>query len=142
MSISSYESRIARIFSSDKEVFNFISDIRNFERFVRNDIITDWQADKRSCNFRVPTLGNINLYVTDTKPDSRIAFSGTILNSNPFSLYFLISGISDNSAEVKVTLDADLNPVLKMMAEKPICQFLETLVNEMEKFNGWRDIKV
>jgi len=37
-------------------------------------------------------------------------------------------------------LSADLNPVMKMMAAKPINQFLETLINEMESFRDWRSI--
>jgi hypothetical protein len=40
---------------------------------------------------------------------------------------------------VKVTLGADLNPMMKMMAVKPIRQFLEMLIDEMEKFTDWRN---
>ena len=40
----------------------------------------------------------------------------------------------------KVLLEAELNPVLKMMANKPILQFLEMLIREMENFNGWKNI--
>jgi hypothetical protein len=31
--------------------------------------------------------------------------------------------------------------MLKMMANKPILQFLEMLIREMENFNGWQSIK-
>jgi hypothetical protein len=51
--------------------------------------------------------------------------------------------ITDNvkkPADVKVMLSADLNPVMKMMVAKPINQFLETLINEMESFRDWRSI--
>ena len=44
-------------------------------------------------------------------------------------------------ADVKVTLSADLNPMMKMMASKPIGQFLEMLINEMESFRGWKETK-
>jgi hypothetical protein len=43
--------------------------------------------------------------------------------------------------EVQVILSADLNPMMKIVAVKPIRQFLEMLVNEMENFRGWTDIK-
>jgi hypothetical protein len=48
--------------------------------------------------------------------------------------------ISDNPAklaEVRVVLSADLNPVMKMMVSKPIVQFLEMLIHEMESFREW-----
>jgi hypothetical protein len=31
--------------------------------------------------------------------------------------------------------------MMKMMAKKPIGQFLEILINEMESFRRWKDIK-
>ena len=43
--------------------------------------------------------------------------------------------------DVQVILSADLNPMMKMMAAKPIRQFLEMLVHEMENFRGWKEIK-
>jgi hypothetical protein len=50
-----------------------------------------------------------------------------------------IDGKDNDKAEVKVSLYADLNPILKMMAAKPITLFLETLIKEMEGFRGWKD---
>ena len=38
-------------------------------------------------------------------------------------------------------LSADLNPMMKMMASGPINQFLEILINEMENFRDWENIK-
>jgi hypothetical protein len=35
---------------------------------------------------------------------------------------------------------AGLNPILKMFAPEPIKKFLETIIKEMEKFNGWKEI--
>ena len=47
--------------------------------------------------------------------------------------------ITDNGtdpAEVKVSLNADLNPMLKMMAAKPIEQFLEDTGNRNGECSG------
>ena len=41
---------------------------------------------------------------------------------------------------MKVILEAELNPMLKMVANKPIIQFLEMLIREMENFKGWKNI--
>jgi len=38
-----------------------------------------------------------------------------------------------------VLMTAELNPIMKMIAVKPINQFLEMLINEMEGFSGWKD---
>jgi hypothetical protein len=31
--------------------------------------------------------------------------------------------------------------MMKMIASKPISQFLETLINEMESFRGWKETR-
>ena len=46
-----------------------------------------------------------------------------------------------DKSEMKVSLKAHLSPVLKMMAVKPVGRFLELLINEMESFRGWKEIK-
>ena len=38
---------------------------------------------------------------------------------------------------VKVSLEADLNPIMKMMAD-PVNKFLEKLIGEMESFRDWK----
>jgi hypothetical protein len=72
---------------------------------------------------------------------SKVVFAGDALKKNDFSLVLHISDNGNHSPEVKISLKAELNPVLKMMAAKPIGQFLEKLINEMETFKGWKDIK-
>jgi len=58
-----------------------------------------------------------------------------------FSLTLNFSDGSGNLANVRAVLNADLNPVMKMIAAKPISQFLEMLINEMERFRDWKILK-
>jgi carbon monoxide dehydrogenase subunit G len=64
-----------------------------------------------------------------------------VLQSNDFSLVLNIKENNAGKAEVNLKLAAHLNPLLKMMAAKPINSFLEKLIDEMEKFKGWRTTK-
>jgi hypothetical protein len=52
-----------------------------------------------------------------------------------------ISDNVDDHAEVRILLSAELNPMMKMMAGKPIRQFLERLINEMEGFRDWKSTR-
>ena len=122
-----------------EEIFNFVTDIRNFHRFAPSGAIVDWNAEKESCRFEVPSIGNVNFKVTEKEQFSKVIFSGNALQNTSFSIVLNITENSNNLAEVIIDLQAELNPFLKMMAEKPIAQFLETLINEMEKFKGWKE---
>ena len=120
-----------------EEVFKFVTDIRNFERFIPKGIISNWIAEKESCSFSVSMLGTVTVRLAEKENFTRVVFDGDALKKNNFSLVLLISDKDKNPAEVKVTLSTDLNPMMKMMAANPIAQFLEMLIKEMENFRDW-----
>ena len=120
-----------------EEVFKFVTDIRNFERFIPKGTINNWNAEKESCSFSVSMLGTVTVRLTEKENFTRVVFNGDALKKNDFSLVLLISDRDKNPAEVKVTLNADLNPMMKMMAANPIARFLEMLIKEMENFREW-----
>ena len=120
-----------------EEVFKFVTDIRNFERFIPKGIISNWIAEKESCSFSVSMLGTVTVRLAEKENFTRVVFDGDALKKNDFSLVLLISDRDKDPAEVKVTLSADLNPMMKMMAANPIAQFLEMLIKEMENFRDW-----
>ncbi|MEI6047814.1 MAG: hypothetical protein WCS03_02865 [Bacteroidota bacterium] len=139
--ISIFESRPGKVTCSAKDLFKFVTDIRNFERFIQHGTFTNWQAEKESCSFRVSMVGNVSFGLTEKVKFSKVVFNGDALKKNDFSLILNISGNDNDPAEVKVSLNAELNPMLKLVAAKPIVRFLEILINEMENFRGWQETK-
>jgi len=137
--ISYFESRPGLVSCTAEDVFNFVTDIRNFEQFVPKDTINNWQAEKEICRFNVSVVGNVIVRLSEKVMFNRVVFSGDALADNDFSLVLNIFDNGTDPAEVKISLNADLNPMLKMMAAKPIGQFLEMLVNKMENFTGWKE---
>jgi hypothetical protein len=139
--LSYFESRSGIMTSCSEEVFGFVTDMRNFERFVPAGTVNSWQADIESCSFSVSMLGTVKLKISDKEMFNRVVYYGDALKKNDFSLVMNISGEGSGKAEVKISLNADLNPMMKAMAAKPIAQFLDILICEMEKFDRWKDTK-
>jgi hypothetical protein len=139
--ISYFESRSGKLSCIDKDLFVFVTDIRNFEAFIPPGSVNNWQADSESCSFSVSMVGTVTVRLAEKEMYSKVVFKGDALKKNDFTLTLYISGPENVPAEVKISLSADLNPILKKMAAKPISQFLEILIFEMEAFNGWKDIK-
>jgi carbon monoxide dehydrogenase subunit G len=140
-SLSYFESRTGKLTCSAEEVFDFVTDIRNFEQFIPKGNINNWKADKESCSFSVSMLGTVSLRLAEKEKCNKVVFMGDALKKNDFSLTLDISDNLNKTVDVKVKLSADLNPMMKMMATKPIGQFLEMLINEMENFRGWKGTK-
>ena len=139
-SVSTFESRTAKVDFSPEEVYNFATDIRNFRRFLPPESFSDPEFRHDSCSFRVNMLGTVNIQISERAMFDKIIFSGNALRDNNFSLTINLHETEKKHSEIKLTLSAEMNPVLKMVATEPVNKFLETLVTEMEKFRGWNDI--
>jgi hypothetical protein len=139
--ISYFESRKGNITCSAQKCFDFTTDLRHFEGFIPDGTINNWKADKDSCSFTVSMLGTVSIRLADMEMYKRVVYKGDALKKNDFELILNITGDGDQPAEVKVLLNAELNPMMKMIAAKPIEQFLEMLIAEMEKFDNWKDFK-
>ncbi|MBA4321928.1 MAG: hypothetical protein C0408_03850 [Odoribacter sp.] len=135
---SKFESRVGKLSCTTAEVFSFITDIRNFEQFIPEGNIKNWQAEADTCTFRIPPLGNATLRITKKTPFYFVSYTGDALQKNDFNLVVHITENEKKLADVRMVLTADLNPVLKIMAAGPIEKFLEKLILEMEKFEMWK----
>ena len=58
--LSYFESRSGNLTCNAEEVFTFVTDIRNFERFIPEGVINNWNAEKESCSFSVSMLGTVS----------------------------------------------------------------------------------
>ena len=135
--LSYFESRTGMLTCNAEEVFTFVTDIRNFERFIPGGIITNWNAEKESCSFSVSMLGTVAVRLAEKEKYNKVVFSGDALKKNDFLLTLNITDDVGDHAKVRILLSAELNPMMKAIAGKPIGQFLERLINEMEGFRDW-----
>jgi carbon monoxide dehydrogenase subunit G len=138
--ISTFESRTGKLDCTTSDFYNFVTDIRNFERFIPRDKISNVNVNQNSFSFQASPLGLVNISITEKIMYSKVVYSGNTMQISDFSLVILINEAENNHSEVKILLKAELNTFLKMLASEPIKKFLETLICEMEKFKGWKDI--
>jgi len=138
---SIYKSRSARLTCSAEEFYDFVTDVRNFERFISADTFSNLKTEKSSLNFQVNVLGTVNLSITERTMYNKVVYKGETRQVKDFFLIMDIMNSGATDTDVTVTLQADLNPMLKILADSQVKRFLETLVEEMEKFKGWRDTK-
>ncbi|HOU02231.1 MAG TPA: hypothetical protein PK719_08455 [Bacteroidales bacterium] len=139
MSISTYESRQGKVDFGAADIYNFVTDIRNFERFIPPDTFTDIKIDRDTCSFRVGMLGEVTIRLKEKFYPDKVIFSGYARQVNDFSLILNIISQEADKSEVKVDLSADMNPFLKMVADEPVRYFLAKLIEEMENFKGWKE---
>jgi carbon monoxide dehydrogenase subunit G len=139
--MTTFTSRTGKLSCSPEDVFDFVTDISNFRQFVPDQGIERLKIEKDRCSFYVSPVGEIKISLADREPFSKVVYSGIAPVSNDFSLILDITAGNPGNAVVKVTLNAEMNPFLNMMASKPISRFLEILIDKMEEFRGWKNTK-
>jgi carbon monoxide dehydrogenase subunit G len=114
-------------------VFEFLSDFNNFEKLMPEQI-SEWSSDKESCTFTIQGITTITLTYSSKQPNHTIEIKP--VGKTPVSFNLLMK-LFESEKEVNKTtgiveIDADLNPMMAMIARRP----LENLVNVMaEKLN-------
>jgi len=119
------EGKPATINKDIVSVYNFLTDFNNFQDLMP-DQITNWQSDKDSCSFVIQGMASIKLTFSEKVPHTliRLVPEGKV----PFSFGLIIKlSEQDGNTIAKVEVDANLNPMMAMMAKRP----LENLVNVM-----------
>ncbi len=135
--LTHFESRTGKLGFSAEKVYNFVTDLRNFKRFISGNTINKIDLGSDSGSFQAGMLGTVTARITQKTPLSQVLYSGNVFGSNEYSLTLNIGDKGNSESEVKVTLAARLNPMLKMVAAEPARKFLDTLISEMENFRDW-----
>jgi carbon monoxide dehydrogenase subunit G len=125
------ESDIVTVNKPAKEVFEFLSDFNNYKRLMPEQV-SDWQSTSDECSFTIKGMGSLGMKMKERIPDSSVVIEKN--GKAPFD-FFLSCSITDKNAQSDVQLffDADLNAVMKMMASKPLTNFLNLLASKLKE---------
>jgi len=116
---------------NEKVIFDFLSDFNNFEQLMP-DRVENWESNEKTCSFTISGLASLGMEIIESTPNSFIKMKD--FGKVPFKFDFLVNiEKQDDNCYVNLVFDADLNTMLKMVAVKPLKNFLNMLLDELEK---------
>lgn len=124
------ESPKTTVNKSPQEVFNFLSDVRNFEKLMPENISKFEVLDDDKFLFALKGMPEIILKKKEVTPPNKILL-GAAGGKIDFSLVGNISEIEYEKSEVQLVFNGDFNPMMAMMIKGPITKFIETLVSNI-----------
>jgi hypothetical protein len=125
------ESNKVDLGKSAQEVFAFLSDFNNYKGLMPEQI-ENWTSTPDTCSFTIKGMASLGMKIEEKIPHSEIRIIPHGKSPFDFKLFCMIED-KQNSCTAQLLFDADLNPFLKMMAEKPLTNFLNILVESMKK---------
>lgn len=129
------ESEEAVINKSQKEIFEYLSNFNNLKTLMPEQVV-DWQSTENDCSFTIKGMASLGMEIKEKKPFSLIKIIQKGKVPFDFELLVHINPEAETTSKFKLAFNADLNPMLKMMAEKPLKKFLDTLVFGYQKLNS------
>lgn len=129
------ESKIGKIASPEERVYNFLTDFNNFKDLIPEDKLQNWQADEDSCRFTINPIGETGVKIIKKEPFKLIKLTGIEESKFDFTLWVQLKQKEEKDTRIKLTLEAELNPMLQMMAKKPLQEFLDKLVDQLSKYS-------
>ncbi len=129
------ESKIGKINSSEENIYNFLSNFNNFQKLFPRDKIRNWESSEDSCHFILDGIGETGMKMIEREPFKLIKITGEENNKLDFNFWIQLKKVEENDTRIKLTIEANINPMLQMIAKKPLQNFLDTLIEQMEQFN-------
>jgi carbon monoxide dehydrogenase subunit G len=115
---------------SDK-VFAYINNPSNLGTLMPDQVI-NWKATADSCSFTIQGMTDLELQVKERKPNSYFSLVPSGKSPFPFTLAARIRE-KDQGSEVIFLIDADLNPMLAMMAKRPLLNLVQIMAKKLSE---------
>ncbi|NPA37808.1 MAG: SRPBCC family protein [Chlorobi bacterium] len=127
--MTKFESAIKEVPYSAETIYNFLSDFDNFGEVIPQDKIKNWQSFGDHCTFEIDMVGEVGLRIVETNPHDTIKYVAEGNTPVNFFLWIQIKEVAEGDSRIKLTIKAELNPMIKMVASGPIKTFLEVLAD-------------
>lgn len=121
--------------SNDDRIFSMLSDLSNLEKVrdrIPEDKIKDFTFDSDTVSLTVDPVGKITFQVVEREPNKTIKFTTT--NSPvPLFLWIQLKQAEENNTHMRLTVRADLSPLIKPMVSKPLQEGVNKIAEVLAK---------
>ena len=124
------ESQKVIIQKSAQKTFNFLSDVKNFESLMPENISKFEVLGEDKFLFALKGMPEIILKKKEAIAPNKIVL-GAAGGKIDFALVGNITEVDANTSEVQLNFEGEFNAMMAMMIKGPITKFIETLAGNM-----------
>jgi len=137
----SYKSRTGEVPCGDKDLYAFLTDIRNFTEVMPPGMLSDWKATTDKCSFRIDKAGKVTVTLKEALPHTLVSYTADNLFIGNLSLHVVIEALTNQSSKIYITADLNMNPFARMLVGESAPQYLDKLIDMIENYNGYDKIR-
>lgn len=106
--------------------YSFFSDLNNLQKLMPDQIV-NWHSTNDSCNFDIKGMAHITLVRIEGIEGQEVKIKSGPETPIELEIRGIFEKLTDQGCNARIELDAELSPMLRMMASGP----LQNLVNIM-----------
>lgn len=144
MGLEKYVSVPREISFGEEMVFAKLSNLKNLEQFVSPEKIEelkkksgaggdfkleDFVATEDRCSFKINPVGKVGIEIVERDPFKTIKFQGEKSVPFPVTFWVQLVPLTENSCKIRLTLHAEMNPMIKMMVNSYLEKGIEKLAD-------------
>ncbi|WP_425237970.1 SRPBCC family protein [Ulvibacterium sp.] len=120
------------ISKSQEQVFDFLIELKNFEKLMPDSIDKFELINEDRFLFALKGMPEIVLQRKEQHPHNKIVL-GAASDKLPFTLTADILSISNSETQVTLNFQGEFNAMMAMMIKTPITNFMGTLLENLEE---------
>ena len=106
-----------------KDLFEKFTNLNNLKDYLPKEV-EEFESSVDNCSFKIEQLPKMSLQITEKYAYEKIKFESNE-SQIPFHMFCYIEKNGDNTTDVVIEIDMELNFMMKMLVQKPINIFLE-----------------
>ena len=118
------EGPVTQVARSQQTVYAAVNDVEKYKDYMPS-AVSSFATGEDWFSFTIGGMPEIKMVRSVAEPFSRVVFATPM--GAKISLEVRIEALSDEQSSVQVAIEADVNPMLRMMVERPLRRFLEDL---------------
>ena len=126
-----FESSVKQIPYPQQAVYDMLSNLENISKVMDRipaDKIKDISFDRDHVSMSVDPVGAIKLAVCEREEPKCIKFQ-TEKSPVPFYVWIQMLPVTETTSKMKITAEADLNPFIKTLVQKPLQDGVEQIAD-------------
>lgn len=148
MGTEKYISEVKVISAPQEAVYKLLSNLKNLEQLfdpkkmeeikkqypdVPDIKLDNFQATEDECSFSVSPVGTVGVHIVEREPSKMIKLAGSKSVPFQFGCWIQLVVVDETSCKVKITLHAELNPMIKMLVNKHLKKGVDQIAEALTK---------
>jgi carbon monoxide dehydrogenase subunit G len=141
MGTTKYVSDVKIVNNNQEIIYNYLSNFENLSKYVNEGLlskmseqipqiqISNFESDADSCRFQISGMGLAEIRIVEREPHKTIKISSS--GGLPVGITFWIQllPVSAYEPKLRLTLDADMSMMIKMMVNKKLEEGINKLAD-------------